>query len=257
MLRSRVIRLCQTATWGMSVTTDPRDLIAKNPMTAMQILVVGITIALNALDGFDVLSISFASPGIAAEWGIERAALGFVLSMELIGMALGSIFLGGVADKIGRRPTVLGCLIVMALGMFMVTTTSGVLGGALAPVINFVFGANLDSRLVDLSIWRIITGLGIGGMLASINAVVAEFSNTRRRDLNVAIMSIGYPVGAAARRLHHDVVARARRLAFGVLLRRHRHHRVDSDRVLLHAGVRALARAQAARGRAREDQPHA
>jgi MFS family permease len=39
--------------------------------------------------------------------------------------------------------------------------------------------------------------LGIGGMLAAINAVVAEFSNTRRRDLNVAIMSIGYPVGAA------------------------------------------------------------
>jgi MFS family permease len=62
-----------------------------------------ITIALNALDGFDVLSISFASPGIAQEWGINRAALGIVLSMELIGMALGSVFLGGVADKIGRR----------------------------------------------------------------------------------------------------------------------------------------------------------
>ena len=42
-----------------------------------------------------------------------------------------------------------------------------------------------------------ITGLGIGGMLAAINAVAAEFSNTRRRDLSVAIMSIGYPVGAA------------------------------------------------------------
>ena len=64
---------------------------------------------------------AFASPGIAAEWGIDRALLGFVLSMELIGMALGSIFLGGVADKIGRRPTVLGCLVVMATGMFMVT----------------------------------------------------------------------------------------------------------------------------------------
>src|SRR5262249_660367 len=38
--------------------------------------------------------------------------------------------------------------------------------------------------------------LGIGGMLASINAVAAEFSNTRRRDLSVSLMSIGYPVGA-------------------------------------------------------------
>ena len=90
-------------------------------------------------------------------------------------MAIGSIFLGGVADKIGRRPTILGCLVVMAIGMLMATTVSG---------------------LVDLSIWRIVTGLGIGGMLAAINAVAAEFSNTRRRDLSVSLMSIGYPVGA-------------------------------------------------------------
>ena len=82
---------------------DPRDVIALSPMSPMQILVIGITIALNALDGFDILSISFASPGIAREWGINPAALGFVLSMELIGMALGSIILGGVSDKIGRR----------------------------------------------------------------------------------------------------------------------------------------------------------
>lgn len=156
-------------------TSDPRDIIAKSPMSAMQFLVVAITIGLNALDGFDVASISFASPGIAKEWGIDRGALGVVLSMEVFGMALGSIFLGGVADKIGRRRTVLGCTTVMALGMFMATSVHG---------------------LVDLSIWRVVTGLGIGGMLASINAVAAEFSNTRRRDFSVSLMSIGYPVGA-------------------------------------------------------------
>jgi len=61
-----------------------------------------ITVGLTALDGFDVLSIAFAAPGIAAEWGIDRAALGVVLSMELMGMALGAIVLGGVADRIGR-----------------------------------------------------------------------------------------------------------------------------------------------------------
>ncbi len=176
--------------------TDPRELIAKSPMSNRQVLVVAITIALNALDGFDVLSISFASPGIMAEWQITRVQLGFVLSMELFGMALGSIFLGSLADKIGRRPTVLGCLVVMATGMFMATTSTGILGGLVTPILA-LFGTIVDVRLADLSVWRIITGLGIGGMLAAINAVVAEFSNTRRRDLNVAIMSIGYPVGAA------------------------------------------------------------
>jgi benzoate transport len=157
------------------MSRDVRHVIAGSPMSRLQILVVAITIGLNALDGFDVLSISFASPGIAEEWGIDRAALGIVLSMELIGMAIGSVLLGGVADRIGRRPTILGCLMLMALGMVMVTTSSG---------------------LVGLSTWRIITGLGIGGMLAAINAVAAEFSNSRRRHLSVSLMSIGYPVGA-------------------------------------------------------------
>ena len=81
----------------MLVNTDPRETLASAPMSTLQLLAVAITVGLTALDGFDVLSISFASPGIAAEWGIDRAALGVVLSMELIGMALGSILLGGVA----------------------------------------------------------------------------------------------------------------------------------------------------------------
>jgi benzoate transport len=154
---------------------DPRDILARSPMGAMQVFIVGITICLNALDGFDVAAISYASPGIAKEWGIDSGGLGIVLSMELAGMALGSMFLGGVADKIGRRRTVLGCTMVMVLGMFLATTVR---------------------NPVELSIWRLLTGLGIGGMLAAINAVSAEFSNTRRRDLSVSLMSIGYPIGA-------------------------------------------------------------
>src|SRR2546426_11385654 len=107
------------------MNSDPRQIIANSPMRTLQIVAVALTIGLNALDGFDVLSISFASPGIAQEWGIDRAALGIVLSMELIGMAIGSIFLGGVADTIGRRPAILGCLVVMAGGMLAATSAAG------------------------------------------------------------------------------------------------------------------------------------
>jgi len=48
----------------------------------------------------------------------------------------------------------------------------------------------------DLSVWRVFTGLGIGGVLAASNAVAAEFSSVRRRDLSVSLMAIGYPLGA-------------------------------------------------------------
>src|ERR1700743_2673348 len=143
-------------------------------MGLLQVIAVAVTIGLNALDGFDVLSSSFASPGIAAEWHIDRSVLANVLSMDLIGMAIGSILLGGVADKFGRRPTILGCLVVMTLTMFLATT----------------------ARTVGmLSVWRVFTGIGIGGVLAAINAVAAEFSNAKRKNLSVSIMAIGYPIG--------------------------------------------------------------
>ena len=81
---------------------DPRAIIAREPMHFRQVIAIGIATALNALDGFDVLSISFAAPGIARDWGIDRAALGLVLSMELIGMGIGALILGAMADRIGR-----------------------------------------------------------------------------------------------------------------------------------------------------------
>lgn len=157
------------------MSIDPRETIASSPLSKAQIIVIALCVMLNGLDGFDVLSISFASPGIAEEWGIDRAALGIVLSMELIGMAVGSISLGRVADHLGRRTTTLLCLLIM---------TSGMLGAAFA------------SGVVILSVIRFVTGLGIGGMLAVTNAMVAEFSNAKRRSLAVSLMATGYPVGA-------------------------------------------------------------
>jgi len=156
------------------MNTDPRETIDQAPMGLLQIFIIAITMGLNGLDGIDILSISFASTGIAAEWGMDKGGLGIVLSMELFGMAAGSIALGWVADTIGRRKTMIGCLITMAIGMFMVTTVN---------------------NIIELSIWRIITGLGIGGLLSAITAITAEFSNLKNRHLCVSLMAIGYPIG--------------------------------------------------------------
>lgn len=154
---------------------DIRRLLDEAPMGRLQITAILLCVLLNALDGFDVLAISFASPGIAAEWGVDRAALGLVLSMELIGMAAGSMLLGGLADRIGRRPTILLCLLIMSAGMQ---------------------GATHAYSVVSLSIIRLLTGIGIGGMLACTNAMVAELANARTRNLAVTVMAAGYPIGA-------------------------------------------------------------
>ena len=154
---------------------DPRSLLATSPMSSLQIVVCTITVFLNALDGFDLLAISFATPGIMREFRIDPSVgLGVVLSMDLWGMAIGSFLLGGVADYIGRRRAILTFLVVMTVGMFFCSQAN-----------------DLD----DLRLWRFITGLGIGGMLAAINAAAAEFSNDSSRKFWVALMTIGYPLG--------------------------------------------------------------
>ena len=148
--------------------------LADRPMSGLQIFAVALSVALNALDGFDVLAITFAAPGIARDWGIGPAQLGVALSSGLAGMALGSLFIAPFGDRYGRRPLILICLALMAAGMALTATATG---------------------LVSLCVWRVVTGLGIGGMVATINAVAAEFANERRRDFSVAVMTIGYPVG--------------------------------------------------------------
>lgn len=153
---------------------DPRSDLRTAPMSRHQLVAVAVTVALCALDGWDVLAITFAAPGIAAQWGLNKAALAVVFSSGLVGIAAGSFLIAPLADVIGRRPTVLLSLAVMAVGTFWT---------AAAP------------NLFVLEALRLLTGLGIGAMIAVINALAAEYASERRRDLAVSLVNVGYPIG--------------------------------------------------------------
>lgn len=154
---------------------DPRKVIDETPMGTRQWIVVILMILLNALDGFDVLSSAFAAPGITNEWNIPRSELGIVLSAELVGMGFGSVLLGGMADKYGRKLTMIACLLFMAVGMYLASIAQSV-----PPMVGY----------------RFITGIGIGGMLAATNAVTAESTNLIWRRTAIAAYVAGYPLGA-------------------------------------------------------------
>lgn len=158
-----------------AAVNDPRVVIDEQPMNWRQYAVVFLMVALNALDGFDVLSSAFAAPGITNEWGIARAELGIVLSAELVGMGFGSVLLGGMADKLGRKITMIACLLFMAAGMYLAGHAQ-----AVTPMVGF----------------RFLTGIGIGGMLAATNAVTAESTSLKARRTAIAIYVAGYPLGA-------------------------------------------------------------
>ncbi len=156
---------------------DLLERIAREPMHARQILAIGILTTCTAVEGFDVYAISFAAPEIAKAWQIDRATLGIVLAMDLVGMCIGSILLGVFADRFGRKPAVLACLATMAIGMGLSSFAGGVF---------------------DLSAARFVTGLGVGGVLAASSAMAAELSNDRRRSLSVTILIGGFSLGAIA-----------------------------------------------------------
>jgi AAHS family 4-hydroxybenzoate transporter-like MFS transporter len=147
------------------------------PMNRPQILAVVLTVLLAALDGFDVQSMALVAPVVGKAWAISRTTLGLALASSLFGMAVGSIGLSPLADIFGRKPVVLGSLVLMTVGA--------------------------------LALSRALTGLGIGVMVSLTNTLSAEFSNSKRRALSVAVTTTGFGVGGIGGGLLASIVLRA------------------------------------------------
>ncbi len=143
-------------------------------MTPYQWLLVGVATFLNALDGYDVLAMAFTATAVTDEFGLNGGELGVLLSTGLVGMAVGSLMIGPMADRFGRQKLLVAALGVNALGLGLSATA----GSALS-----------------LGIWRVVTGLGIGGILATVTVIVSEYSNRRHRGMAVSIFTAGYGVG--------------------------------------------------------------
>ena len=153
---------------------DPRQLLLNVPMSRFQMTALFVTLALCALDGFDVLAITFAAPALLPEFGIGKAQLGYALSAGLLGMAMGSLLFSPLADVVGRRRMLLASLVLMIAGTLWTATVHS-LAGLIAS--------------------RVVTGIGIGAMIGVIFPLATEYANSQRRDLAVAMMSMGYPIG--------------------------------------------------------------
>lgn len=143
-------------------------------MTPFQMTVVALCLVINTIDGLDILVIAFTAPSIAAEWGLGPEALGVVFSSGLAGMVLGSLFLAPMADRIGRRPMIMACLVLITIGMLATAATT---------------------TLAQLIAARLLTGLGVGAMLPSVNTQVAEYASTKRQSFAISILHVGFVIG--------------------------------------------------------------
>lgn len=156
------------------MSEDVTERIRSGHLSAVQVLVIATCVLVNAVDGVDVLAIAFTAPVISDAWGVSPELLGGVFSAGLFGMMIGAFFLGPIGDFVGRRWGLMINLGLMTVGMFATAFTSTV---------------------IQLVIMRFITGLGIGGVLASANTMVAEFAPEKHKNFSLSLMHAGYPVG--------------------------------------------------------------
>src|SRR5881275_846758 len=152
-----------------------RQAVAQGPLSSFQARAIALCIALNMLDGFDILAMSFSASGVKAAWNLPNSELGELFSAGLVGMAAGSLLLAPCADVFGRRRIILVSVLIAGAGMLGSVAARG-------------FG--------ELLALRALTGVGIGGTIASVAVLVSEYAPDRWRSAALAAYSTGYPVGA-------------------------------------------------------------
>ena len=125
-------------------------------------------------DGYDLAVAGIALPSIMKEMGVTPATAGYMVSSALFGMMFGAIFLGTIADKIGRRWAIVICIVLFSV---------------------FTALAGLTHDPIAFSATRFLAGLGIGGVVANVIAQMAEYSARKVRSTLVTLMFSGYAVG--------------------------------------------------------------
>jgi AAHS family benzoate transporter-like MFS transporter len=130
-------------------------------------------------DGYDLIVYGTVLPSLLSEpgWHLSKSTAGLLGSLAFAGMLIGAVLAGTLADRLGRRRTILLCT-----AWFSAFTALC----AAAP------GPELFGLL------RLLAGLGLGGLVPSANALVAEFVGTRNRSVVSTLMMSGVPIGGSA-----------------------------------------------------------
>jgi AAHS family 4-hydroxybenzoate transporter-like MFS transporter len=157
-------------------TVDVRTFIDSQPISAYQWMVTAMCGLIVFMDGFDAQAVGFVAPALTADLQVSRAVLGSVISSGLVGMMFGALLFGPVADRIGRRPVLIGSTLIFSVGSLLTATAD---------------------TIPALSAYRLLTGLGMGGAMPNAIALTSEFMPSRYRATAVTAMMCGFSLGAA------------------------------------------------------------
>lgn len=156
-------------------TMDVREELGGAPLRPFHWMLVMMVALATLFDGYDTLVPSYVIHFVVKPWHLSSSSAGFLVSSGLIGFAVGSLLHGMVADRIGRRPTLIAGL--MIAGVFSVLT--GVWGTSFASFITL----------------RALTGLGLGVLLPLGTAYINEYLPDRTRNRLAALGGGGFALG--------------------------------------------------------------
>jgi AAHS family 4-hydroxybenzoate transporter-like MFS transporter len=137
--------------------------------------IVAICFAAAMVDGFDTLVVAFIAPALAQTWSLASTQVGAIFGAGLLGAALGGFAIGPAADRYGRRTMLLACIVLFAI---------------------FTLACVWADGWRELSAYRFVGGLGLGGAIPNITALTAEHAPAARRSSLVTTMFVGFPLGA-------------------------------------------------------------
>jgi len=158
----------------VTLPIDAGDLLDRGSWTRYQRLLTALAALAVIFDGFDIQILGFAIPSLMREWHLARASFAPVLALGLAGMSGGSPIAGHLGDRYGRRPALVGCVVLF--GVATVATA-------------FVHS------LTALAVLRVLTGMGAGGALPNAAALAAELAPLSRRPAAVKLTFLCVPLG--------------------------------------------------------------
>lgn len=155
-------------------TVEVTEVVDSAKFIGLPLGITCLTVLIMLVDGFDLQTMAQVAPALRKDWGLDQSALTPVLTGSMIGMAIGSVLLGWLGDRIGRRNSYIICIVFLFIGSLL---------------------SAYSTNTWELTSWRVLTGIGLGGVTPLAATLLSEWTPKHARYVALAFGIVAVPTG--------------------------------------------------------------